>query len=158
MGSIVCATRGGEGSRAVQMEAISRAKRNRQRLVFLYVTDPSAVGAVDEMLKTAVREELNWMGHTLLRIAQHRAQLAGLETELVIREGHLQEAIERFLRESDATLLLLGASRNTTGTVFGDDAVERFAQSIEEHTGIEVEVVHPEQYDRDRRRAGEKAL
>jgi hypothetical protein len=62
---------------------------------------------------------------------------------LVIREGNLQEEIGRFLQESKATLLLLGAPRGATSTIFGDDAVERFAHVIEEKTGIPVEVVRP---------------
>ena len=37
MGCIVCATRGGEGSRAVQLAAIERAKQSGKDLVFLFV-------------------------------------------------------------------------------------------------------------------------
>ena len=37
MGCIVCATRGGEGSRAVQLAAIERAKQSGNELVFLYL-------------------------------------------------------------------------------------------------------------------------
>lgn len=145
MSCIVCATRGGEGSRAVQLEAIERAKENGERLVFLYVTDTDTVGNIDEMLVTSVRQELNWMGNVLLRIAQKRAELAGLEADVAIREGNVGEAIGRFLQESQARLLLLGAPRGTTANVFGDDAIEQFASSIQEETGVKVEVVRPQE-------------
>ena len=49
MKCIVCATRGGEGSRAAQMAAIRQARRTGKPLVFLYVTDPYSMGDVDEL-------------------------------------------------------------------------------------------------------------
>lgn len=145
MGCIVCATRGGEGSRAAQMAAIRQAQKVGKPLVFLYVTDPDSLGDADEQLLPAIRHELNWMGRTLLQVAKGRAEAAGLEASVEIREGNVQEQIERFLQEVDAQVLLLGAPRGLTANVFGDDAVERFAQLIEEDTGIEVLVIYPDQ-------------
>ncbi len=148
VGCIVCATRGGEGSRAVQLKAIQRSKELDKPLVFLYVTDAATVEGVDKRLLPAVQEELDWMGQTLLRIAKHRAQLSGLETDIVIRHGAVREEIGRFLEESEGELLLLGAPRGTSANVFGDDAVEQFAQAIQEQTGVPVEVIRPEMLDK----------
>lgn len=148
MDSIVCATRGGEGSRAVQMAAIRRARAEGKRLTFLYVTDPASLGDVDETLTAAVRQELNWMGKTLLRVAQQRAEVADLDADVVIREGNAQQEIGRFLQACGASLLMLGAPRGTTANIFGDDAIERFAISIQKKTGIPVEIVRPEQHER----------
>jgi nucleotide-binding universal stress UspA family protein len=144
MKRIVCATRGGEGSRAAQMSAIQQARQTGAPLVFLYVTDPSSVGPVDVLLLPALRAELNWMGRTLLQVAKHRAESAGLLAHVEILEGQVREEIGRFLRESDAALLVLGAPRGNTANVFGDDAVEQFAHSIQTETGIAVQVVRPE--------------
>ena len=144
MSRIVCATRGGEGSRAVQMVAVRRAKESGQPLTFLFVTDPASLGAVDEMLIPALREELHWMGQTLLSIAHQRALLAGLEAEVVIRVGKVEAEIGRYLHESGANLLLLGAPRGTTANVFGDDAIEKFADSLQKATNVPVEVIRPE--------------
>ncbi|HEX6387779.1 MAG TPA: universal stress protein [Anaerolineae bacterium] len=144
MSSIVCATRGGEGSRAVQIAAIRRARAEEKPLIFLYVTDPATLGDFDETLLPAVREELNWMGKTLLNIARHRAELANLKADVAIRMGNVQEEISRFLQERDASVLMLGAPRSSTANVFGDSAIEGFALSIEEKTGIPVEIVRPE--------------
>jgi hypothetical protein len=143
MACIVCATRGGEGSRAVQLAAIERAKRTGNDLIFLFVADPASRGVVEETLRSAVREELLWMGSAMLQIARRRAEAKEIDVQLAIREGEVNKQIGRFLQEVDAELLFLGAPRGTTSTVFGDDAIERFAQSIKEATGVDVEVVRP---------------
>jgi nucleotide-binding universal stress UspA family protein len=144
MECIVCATRGGEGSRAAQEAAIRRARKEGKPLVFLYVTAPDSLGDVDEQLIPAIRQELNWMGQTLLQVAKGRAEAAGLKATVKIREGVVQTEIERFLQESNAEVLILGAPRGLTANVFGDDVVEQFAQTIQDDTGIDVQVIYPE--------------
>lgn len=142
--TIVCATRGGEGSRAVQMAAIQQAKERGNRLIFLYITDVTSLSNVDDSLLAALRHELNWMGRTLLSIARRRANLAGLDTDVVIRMGNVRDEIEAFLRETQAEELFLGAPRGTTANVFGDDAIEKFAHTIESDTQVPVTVIRPE--------------
>ena len=123
MSSIVCATRGGEGSRVAQMAAIENAKATQKPLYFLYVVDANSLDdEIDESLKEAILAELNWMGETLLRIAQRRADEANLSTEVKIRKGKVQDEIIRFVKDVKADLLVLGAPRGTTANVFGDDA------------------------------------
>lgn len=143
MNEIVCATRGGEGSRAVQLTAVEQAKATGRPLVFLYVTALANLGDMDPAMRAAVREELNWMGKALLRVAQQRAHDAGLEAKIVLREGNVREEIVNYLKETNASLLLLGAPRGTTANVFGDDAVEQFALSIRESTNVDVTIVRP---------------
>ncbi|GJM42630.1 MAG: hypothetical protein DHS20C20_29120 [Ardenticatenaceae bacterium] len=145
MGSIVCATRGGEGSRAAQMAAIERAKSLDKPLIFLYVVDPHSLDDdIDESMKDALLTELNWMGETLLRIAQKRADQAFLGTEVKIRRGTVRDEITRFVKDVNADLLVLGAPRGTTANVFGDDAIERLSTWIEEHTAVAVEIIRPD--------------
>jgi nucleotide-binding universal stress UspA family protein len=144
MGCIVCATRGGEGSRAVQLVAIERAKQSGNDLVFLFVADSAMQEGVEETLQTAVRNELIWMGNVMLQIAKLRAGARDTAVRLVVKVGSVREEIDQFLRESQAELLLLGAPRGTTATVFGDDAIEQFAKTIHNDTGIAVEVIRPE--------------
>ena len=86
------------------------------------------------------------MGETLLRTAQRRADSSELISEVRVRQGNIQEEICRFLKDSQASLLLLGAPRGTTANVFGDDAVERVAQQIMDDTGVKVEVIRPEDF------------
>jgi nucleotide-binding universal stress UspA family protein len=144
MGCVVCATRGGEGSRAAQEQAIRYALENEQDLVFIYVVDFKTLDEFDDSLLPAVRQELTWLGQSLLRIARNRAVHAGVAAEIIIREGDVRLVIEEYLQESQADLLILGAPRGTTANVFGDDAIEQFAQRIEEDTGVRAEIARPE--------------
>ena len=134
MSSIVCATRGGQGSRAAQLEAIEIARETGDRLVFLYVVNPVRLEEQDDILFGAVRAEVHWIGRALLNIARQRAESAGVSADIAIREGDVSDEIERFLGESGARLLLLGAPRGTTPRVFGDDAIELFADALRQET------------------------
>lgn len=148
MRKLVCATRGGEGSRAAQLAAIAQAQAENAALTFLYVVDPHSLAGVDESLETAVSAELRWMGQTLLKIAQNRARAAGLHTEIIIRHGHTADQISQFLQDTDTDLLILGTPRGTTANVFGDDAIEQFASTIQQQTQVSVKLIHPEDSDR----------
>lgn len=143
MGCTVCATRGGAGSRETQAKAVAYAAEKGCRLVFLLVVDTSFYGEVEPVLKEALREELRWIGDTLLYLAQRRAQEAGVEAEVVMREGDALEEIQAFVTETNPDRLLIGAPRGSTDAVFGDDPVERFANKVAYTTGVEVEVVYP---------------
>jgi nucleotide-binding universal stress UspA family protein len=149
MNEIVCATRGGEGSRAVQMAAIEQAKANDSPLVFLFVVSPDAIKDVEPTLEDAVIEELIWLGKAILKVAEDRAEREGIKARKVIRLGDVRQEICSYLTEMQAQLLLLGAPRSATTSVFGDDPVERLASSIHETTGVEVAVVRPDREDTD---------
>ncbi len=141
---IVCATRGGEGSRVAQEVAIQYAFENQQKLVFMYVVDFKTLDDFDARLMPSVQGELNWLGKSLLGIARNRAEHAGVTAEIVIREGDVRQSIEEYLRESGANLLFLGAPRGTTANVLDDDAIEQFAQRIQDDTGVQVKIARPE--------------
>jgi nucleotide-binding universal stress UspA family protein len=96
------------------------------------------------MIAEALREEMLWMGKTLLRIAERRAAEANLTVSLVIREGAVRDEICRFVTEAQAELLLLGAPRDSTTNIFGDDEIETFAGSIHATTGVPVKIIRPE--------------
>lgn len=140
---IVCATRGGQGSRAAQSLAVQIARESGARLTFLYIVDMHALGEVDEKLTAAVYAELRWLGRAMLRVAKQRGEQLGLDVDLAIREGTVWEAMARFVRENTASLLVLGAPRGTSNR-FGDDAIETFARAIEVETGVPVQIAHPE--------------
>lgn len=157
MGCIVCATRGGAGSRAAQERAIRFAAENQHDLVFLYVVDTSNMEEADRYLEPAVKNELIWLGRTLLRIAQRRAERANIDSEVIIRQGNVKDALCRILEERSAEALFLGAPRGTTSSTFGDDTVELFAQEIQRSANVPVEIVrpiepsHPEEVSRYRK-------
>jgi nucleotide-binding universal stress UspA family protein len=144
MGCIICATRGGAGSRAVQERAIQYAQELGHALIFLFVIDTSSLVGIDDGLRRALEEELRWLGLTLLLIAQKRADSAKINSEIIIREGVVRNEIINYIKEKSADLLLLGAPRGTTTTLFGDDLIEQFANSIQRESGVVVEIVRPE--------------
>lgn len=142
MNNIICATRGGEGSRAVQYAAIERAKAIGGDITFLFVIDMGLVGEIDDSLRAAIRAELFWMGSTLLRIAGRRALTAEVNAELIIREGKIRDEICALVSSQGASLLLLGAPR-TSSAIFESDEIEGFAKSLSETTGVMVEIIRP---------------
>jgi hypothetical protein len=140
---IICATRAGEGSRAVQKAAIEQAKATGQHLLFLYIIDSEILEALDESMQPSVRVELYWLGKTLLRIAESRARTAGLSPELVIREGRVRDELRKLAENAETSRLLLGAPRRQSVNAFQEDEIESFAHSLEEETGVCVQIVRP---------------
>lgn len=144
MNEIICATRGGQGSRAVRTRAITLAQETGLPLLFLFIVDLSHFSGHDNILTEALQQEAYWLGRVMLEIARQQAQSAGLQAEVVICEGIMREELVRVLWQRRANRLLLGAPRRASVSVFGDDAIEQFAQEIGQETGIPVEIVHPE--------------
>jgi hypothetical protein len=102
------------------------------------------LGNVSPVLEAAVREELIWLGKALLFVAEKRAHDAGLDVETIIRQGPVLDEICSYLTTNNVSILLLGAPRGTTSQLFGDDPVERFASNIHQRTGVNVEIIRPE--------------
>lgn len=141
---IVCATRGGQGSRAVQRTAADRARAAGAHLVFLHVVNVGVFRAVDTSVLPAVEAEMHWLGETLLRLAQDRAQSMGVSAEIEILSGKPLAEIANYVQNHNAALLLMGAPRHATADLFGDDEIERIALRLEQETGVRTEVIHPE--------------
>ena len=142
MGSIVCATRGGEASRRTQQRAIKLAKERGADLTFLCVVDPGFVETSDERLKLALSDELKRLGRSLLCMAQARAEERGVEAQTIVRCGPVREHLVAYLRESDADTLVIGAPEKERQIAALDPKnVERLAETVREATGVEVVVV-----------------
>lgn len=133
MGRIVCATGNGDRSRIVQNRAMEVARQQGKPLVFIHVIDVSRLGELDEALAAAAREELAWLGEAVLRLAQERAQRRGVRADFAIRYGRVLTALEEFLSEEPTDLLLLGEPT--------DRSIAEFAQTIQEKTGVPIELV-----------------
>ncbi len=141
---IICATRGGEGSRAAQKAAADHAKEADARLEFVYVVDEMQIVGIDNVLRPALRKELLWMGRALVELAARRGRLAGVSAEVVVLEGTLREQLIAYMREHKAHTMYIGAPRGTTANIFGDEEIEQFALMIERESGAKVEVVRPD--------------
>jgi len=144
MGTIVCATRIGENSRIVQMRAIDMARERGDQLIFLYVVNVNTLGEIEKNLEAAARMELEWFGRALLEIAQNRARRSGVDAEIEIRHGGVEEEIGIVLRDRAVDLLILGSPRpRSEQKKFTQTAIEEFAQNIERQTGVEVRIIAP---------------
>lgn len=139
MGIIVCATRGGEASIHAQDRAIALARERGDRLIFLYVVDLDFVNRTAAPIVVDVGEEMTGMGDFLLLMAQERAREQGVEAEVVVREGTVRQAIQDFLLEVQADLLVIGLPQaDSDQCVFGEEELHPFAKAVKEATGVEV--------------------
>ena len=142
MGSIVCATRGGEASRRTQEMAITLARERGAPLIFFFVVDTNFARPANRALADALVDELERLGRRLLCIARARARDQGISTDIVVRHGTVRHTIEDFLREVNASTLVLGApGTGSEKTAFSPGEIPRFVQAIGASTGVEVILV-----------------
>jgi nucleotide-binding universal stress UspA family protein len=142
MGSIVCATRGGEAGRRTQERAIALAKERGAELTFLCVFDPSFAGPLDGALAAAVEKEQQWLGRALLGTAQARARRKGVDAGAVVLSGPVLESIEDFVCGSGASTLVIGEPRiDSPLSAFRHGMVQSCARHVERNTGVDVIVV-----------------
>ena len=142
MQPIVCATQGGEACRRTQGHAIDLAREQGAELFFLYIVDPSSVVPVDDSLVEEVGDEMARLGRVLLRIAQGRAREQGLTAQAVVVHGPLQQSIIDYLRQVEASTLVIGTPRtDAMSQAFTLAGIQRFSQSVREETGVDVVIV-----------------
>jgi nucleotide-binding universal stress UspA family protein len=142
MGPIVCATRGSEASRRTQERAIALARERGAPLIFLFIVDTALVRPANKDMADIVIDELERLGRRLLCIAQARAREQGLEADMAIRHGSVQQGVESFLREVNAGTLLIGAPRSgAEHPAFDPSALDEFAERLRASIGVEVVVV-----------------
>jgi nucleotide-binding universal stress UspA family protein len=143
MGTIVCATRGSEASRRTQEQAIALAQERGDLLIFLFIVDTALVRPANKDMADIVIDELERLGRRLLCIAQARARERGVEAEMAIRHGDVQQGVESFLREVSADTLLIGAPRSgAEHPAFDPSALDEFAERLRANIGTEVIIVN----------------
>ncbi len=142
MGPIVCATRGGEASRRTQEMAIALARERGAPLIFFFAVDTNFARPANQALAEALADELERLGRRLLSIARARARDQGVSADLVVRHGAVRNTIQGFLREVNASTLVLGApGTGSEKKAFSPGEIPQFAQEIGDSTGAEVIVV-----------------
>jgi hypothetical protein len=121
------------------------AKERGDELVFLCVFDPAFAGDLNPALSEAVMQEQEWLGRTLMNVAQSRARKQGVAAHVVVRSGPVVESIEDFVVESCASTIVIGKPKvdSALGT-FRLANVKGCAEQMVDDTGIEVVLVTPE--------------
>ena len=74
--------------------------------------------------------------------AFRRAEEQGVFADVTVRHGSVRSAIEDFVREMNASTLVLGApGTGSEKKTFSPEELPRFAQEINANTGVEVILV-----------------
>jgi nucleotide-binding universal stress UspA family protein len=111
-------------------------------LIFLFIADITGLRPANPALAQALADELEGLGRRLLSIAQARAKEQGVTATSAVRRGEVRFAIDDFLREVQASALVLGApGTGSEKKAFGLGELSHFAQDIHASTGVEVIVV-----------------
>jgi len=133
MGSILCATRGGEESIHTEEAAIEQAAAAGDVLIFFYVVDVEFLAQAQYTLRSdIVHEELQEMAELLMTLAVERAQDRGVKATSLIRHGVFLDELVIAAAEVGAEQVILGRPHDA------DDA-ERLAETAERlssETGI----------------------
>ena len=137
MGTILCATRGGEASYRTQDAAIALAKQQGDALVFLYVADVSFLNQSAAPVVIDVDLRLEKLGRFQLTMAQERAAAQDVAAQAVVRLGELREELVSVAREIGATLIVFGRPIKETA-FFDETALQQFVAGLQAETGIEV--------------------
>ncbi len=141
MGTILCATRGGEASYRTQDAAIALARERGDRLVFLYVVDTHFLDRTARAVRPdVVAGEMARMGTFLLTLAQERAAQQGVKAEIRVRRGEMAEELKAAAREEGATLVILGQPGDEE-SAFRRAELEALARQIEKETGAETRII-----------------
>lgn len=139
VGTILCATRGGESSRNTQDYAIKIAQERHVDVLFLYVSNVEFLRNVAPVKYHDVQDELDKMGEFLLLMAQERAKAQGVAASIIVKSGAFNEALIEAAQETQAGLIVLGtpAKDNLTERHYLDALVIE----LKEQTGIDAVIV-----------------
>lgn len=142
MNPIVCAIRGGDGSRRAQEEAIMLAAVRGAPLILVNVIDMALVSRMETPIADSVVQELEQIGKSLLSIAAERAAAHGVDAETIVLQGAVADALENFVRSSGATTLILGMpTSSASANAFDGEGFDRFVAHLRNSLAIEVVVV-----------------
>jgi len=141
MGTILCATRGGEASYRAQDAAIALAKERGDKLLFLFVVDTHFLDKTERAVRPdVVTAEMEKMGEFLLAMAQERAQKQGVEASYVLCHGALRDELKAAACKEAIDLVVLGQPAGT-GSAFVPADLETFVAEIEAETGVKACII-----------------
>jgi nucleotide-binding universal stress UspA family protein len=139
MSAIVCAIRGGPGSKPTIARAIELAQETGFGLHLLYVVNLDFMAHTGSSRVRRLSQDLHQMGEFILLTAMAQAETAGVAAECHVRHGSVIEEIEGLIRDLNAEYLVLGApSQEPDERVFDRMRLQAFAEKVHADTGVEV--------------------
>ena len=140
MSGIICAIRGGEGSRPTIKKGIEESLAGGTTLNFLFVVDVDFMKFSSSSRLDTLWEELDNMGEFILLAAQQKAIEQGVRAEAYVRHGKIMEEIIKLSAEIEADSVILGMPQPVEGEVstFDLENLKTFAAAIEEKTNAKV--------------------
>jgi nucleotide-binding universal stress UspA family protein len=137
--TIVCALRGGEGSRRAQELAVALGKERGVPVVFLHVVDTDLVARIDSSISETVEDELERLGASLLSIALERASAQGVVADMVVKRGSVVQVLEEYMRDSRASTLVVGApGSDSPPDTFSEGQMREFVERLQMVAGCQV--------------------
>lgn len=140
MTAIVCATNAGEDSRAVHLAAFRRAADTDSTVVFLHMLGGTDYETESERMRVAIKAELQWLLHTLVRLARIRSGVDKAGYEIIIRDGDAASGILDYVSEARPGALVLGVPRHDDRSIFVAGSFDAFVTEVEA-LGVRVELV-----------------
>jgi len=142
MSGIVCAIRGGPGSRPTIDKAISLAAESDQRIYFLYVVNLDFLTHTQSSRIHSITEEMTQMGEFILLSAQATANARNVGAEGVVRQGNIGEEIVSLCLEVKADYVILGTPQTEREeNIFNIQRLNTFRERLEGETGAQVVLV-----------------
>ena len=140
MSTILCATRGGEGSDRTVAKAIDLSRARGDKLTFLFVADASFLAQMAAPIVVDIERRLEDIGSFQLKRIQKRAAAAGIESQTAVRRGRFRPQLIAAAQELGATMIVLGQPQGQA-SVFEQETLSAFAAGLQAELGIEVRVV-----------------
>ncbi len=139
MTRILCAIRGGPESASTIAYAVSLAKEQRARLIFLYVVSLELFLSSSSARGESIAKELSRMGEFVLLMAQSKAAKAGVAAETFVRHGNISEQILAACDEMSVELLVMGKpQQGNKESFFTSTAQEDFGKKAEKECEVQV--------------------
>ena len=139
MSGIICAIRGGPSSQPTIHQAIETARQHNISIYFLYVVNLDFIEHSGQARLQVIKEEMKSMGETICLKAQIEAKRAGVESEILVKEGKVTDEIISASHEVDAQFVILGQPEGEDETnVFDRARLNNFVELLEEQTGAKV--------------------
>ncbi|MBT3314147.1 MAG: universal stress protein [Anaerolineae bacterium] len=131
MNRILCAVRGGPGSEKTISNAIALAKKERVRLVFLYVINLGRFLSSSGDRIESMATELRRMGEYVLLMAQAMAAREGVVADTFVREGGVLEEIFAICQEMRIDSVMMGKPNpDSDENCFSLEKLEAFAAKM----------------------------